>query len=215
MFVCKDRFDSFHLGVNRQPHTRREGFVSNILHWLLHQCFDGPNNAKKVLVVLIHPNTIFLGVYTLHYFHQGLNRKLKICTGVVYRKTITSIMWVGILTVRRFQKTPKFYWFISIFILRFSSSHRSDFSPQSLNQKLYFCSRFAQKKSYPALILVSRCLKKVPKSANIMKSSRLSNSLFSIQLNLLLSGKVPFESLLYAETFFIANFSTSFFFLKS
>ena len=49
-------------------------------------------------------NTFFLCFCGLNCFHEGLNRKLKICTGIFHWKTITSVPWVGIMIVRKFQK---------------------------------------------------------------------------------------------------------------
>ena len=66
---------------------------------------------KKVLLVLVHPEIethfthFFLGLYSPHFLHQNLNRKLKVCMGLSFWRTIISIPFAGFSMVGSFQKT--------------------------------------------------------------------------------------------------------------
>ena len=93
MMVRNYRFDSFYLDFNRKLNLCRKGF-----EWFFYL-----DRCIRFLIVLSlqktsinidsswDSNTNFLGFCSLDSFNRGLNRKLKIFTGVVYWKIITSV----------------------------------------------------------------------------------------------------------------------------
>ena len=75
MYLCNNRFDVSHRGVQQELYKTRGGFESKIVYFDPCIRILVVRTVQKMLLILIHLETFF-GTNRLDVFCQNLNRKL-------------------------------------------------------------------------------------------------------------------------------------------
>ena len=159
---------------------------------------QNPDCPKTPKIPNFDSSRYFTSNYRFPFYHQALNRKLYVCQGAFYLKSMRFDPCVRIVIVSKFQKVLLLLVHLDI-RTHASQLHFSFLRSSSLSETLQFYRKICLKKRLFSSLHQNAESPKIPRTAINTDLFRYSNSNFSVSTSLISSIKVSIESVRLVE----------------